>query len=165
MTDAPTAEAGPLARQLPQGGSFRLGPFAVDSEGRLRPDPVEGARFDFEWRGRAISAALHEGAIAARALLGRMPTSAIAAAARPGAFAALAELPALAPPGWAIALHPDHRIELGWSAPLAGPVNAPALLARLTGFLLDLAPYLDLLEEAGIVLSGEPSGTANTCPG
>ncbi len=144
-----TPEAGPLARQMPGGGSFRFGPFAVDSQGRLRPDPAEGARFRFHWRDRRIDAELHEGRLAVTALLGRVPSSAAAAAARPGAFAILSELPALVPPSWSVRLRPDHRIELAWSAPLAGPLSAPTLLAMLTGFLVDSAPYLDLLDESG----------------
>ncbi len=159
-------DAGPLARQLPVGGCFRLGPFAVDADGGLRPDPAQGASFQFLWRDRVVETTLHGTAIRARALLGRVPTSAAAAPARPGAFAALAELPGLAPEGWQIALRPDHRIELTWSASLAAPVGAPALVSHLTEFLLRLAPYLDWLEEAGIDPWGSAAGgSANTWPG
>ena len=149
-------DTGPLARQLRGGGGFRLGPFAVDPQGRLRPDPAEGARFRFHWRDRSIEAELHEAHFAVTALLGRVPSSAAAAAARPGAFAVLSELPAMVPPAWSVRLRADHRIELAWSAALAGPLDAPGLLALLTGFLIESAPYLDLLDESGI----DPPGAA-----
>ncbi len=149
-TSTLTNDAGPRTSQLRGGGGFRLGPFAVDSHGGLRPAPAEGARFRFHWRNRSIEAELHESSFALTALLGRVPSSAAAAAARPGAFAVLSELPAIVPPDWSVRLRPDHRIEIAWAATLARPLDAPGLLSLLTSFLIESAPYLDLLDESGI---------------
>ena len=45
------------------------------------------------------------------------------------------------------------------------PITATDLLVELTRFLLELGPYLELLDEAGIAGAAVGSGSANTWPG
>jgi len=159
-----------------------LGPFRVDAAGGLEPiqsDSEPG--FTCRWRGRALYARLMPGdqsdwRLRLRAPLGRVPSSARApdAARRPSGFTLLRGLPAILPDGWRIGLAADHRVllEAERRAPL--PITATGLIAEITMFLLALAPYLDVLEEAGLATpsdtgadngadhGGDPGGTVNT---
>jgi hypothetical protein len=99
-----------------------------------------------------------------QAPLGRVPSSARTsdAARRLPGFALLRELPATLPKGWRIGLGPDHRVLLEAECRAALPITATALIAEVTSFLLELAPYLDVLDEAGLTAPADPAGTANT---
>lgn len=156
---------------------FVLGPFTVDRAGRLLPNADEPfPAFSLDWRGRAVEVWLARppeggvGRIGLRASLGRVPSTAGGGRGRPGlggrggqraaVFAALRGLPGLLPAGWRMELLADHSVGLVAEAALALPATAAALLGVVTGFLLDAAPYLDLLEESGVA-----AGTVNTWPG
>jgi hypothetical protein len=60
-----------------------------------------------------------------------------------------------------VGLAADHGVLLEASCPVALPVTATGLISEVTGFLLTLTPYLDVVDEAG---SAAPSGvgSANT---
>jgi hypothetical protein len=148
--------------------SLTLGPFHVDAEGGLLPiEPGAPPAFTFRWRDRLIRAVLvpddpPERRLRLRARLGRMPSSvrpAEAARRGPG-FALLRGLHAALPADWQIGLGPDHGVLLEAMRPVALPITATGLVSEVTCFLLTLAPYLDVLDEAGLA---EPSvGTAKT---
>ncbi len=149
---------------------FMLGPFAVDPEGRIAPrDPDAMPAFFFRWRGRVIRARLRQagaeqGHLLLRSVLGRVPSTAAMPDIRGQSFAALRWLPRAVPPTWSLHLLPDHRVLLDVGGDIALPITASGLLRELTGFVLELSPYLDLLEELGMAPSGggaEP-GMANT---
>lgn len=145
-----------------------LGPFHVDTEGGLVPiEPGAPPSFTFRWRDRLIRAALvpdesPERRLRLRARLGRMPSSARPAeAARRGpGFALLRDLHPALPADWQIGLAPDHGVLLEATRPVPTPITATGLVGEVTCFLLTLAPYLDLLDEAG--LTAPSGGTANT---
>jgi hypothetical protein len=90
--------------------------------------------------------------LSVQAVAGRVPSTASpeGAAARRQCLAVLRLMPEALPEGWRLSLSADHRVVIESSLPLAAPPTATGLLARITGFLLALAPYLDLLEEAGL---------------
>lgn len=153
--------------------SLTLGPFRMDAAGGLAP-VVPGAppRFTFRWRDRLVHAALlprasTQGRLRLRARLGQVPSSARPpdAARRPQSFAALRHLMGLLPADWHVGLAPDHRVLLEAERPVALPISAAGLVGEVTCFLLTLAPYLDLLDEAGVAASPEGGGMVNTCPG
>lgn len=146
-----TEPVGPLARRLPAQGGFRVGPFMVDASGRLTPwELLHPPGFHFAWRNRRMQAELADGLLSVTAWLGRVPSTLGGEAMRPPVFDTLRDLPpALAPP-WRVRVLPDHQVALDWSAPLEQPVLATALITGLTCFLLELGPYLDLLEEVGV---------------
>lgn len=146
---------------------FTLGPFAVDGQGRLSPraDAASAPGFVFHWRDRLVHAQLTgpaqgTGELALEATLGRVPSSASveSPARRARSFALLRSLPPLLPPDWTMRLLPDHRIHLRVGTKLALPVTAIGLVTALTGFLMTLAPYLDLLDEDGVAAGKLPAG-------
>ncbi|HUB16814.1 MAG TPA: hypothetical protein VMB34_33070 [Acetobacteraceae bacterium] len=153
---------------MPFDAPFILGPFAVDAMGRL--SPCSGTAlpgFLFRWRGRMIRAKFtQDGAGECRLLLnttlGRVPSTAGTdnPRLRPDSFQALRALPRSLPGRWRVALLPDHRVRLDADAEIV-PNTATELLVELTRFLLELAPYLDVLDEAGIAAAGE-AGSVNT---
>jgi hypothetical protein len=150
--------------------TMTLGPFRVDAAGTLEPiesGPAPG--FTCSWRNRKVHAKLLPGEpsdwrLQLQAPLGRVPSSARTsdAARRLPGFALLRELPATLPKGWRIGLGPDHRVLLEAECRAALPITATALIAEVTSFLLELAPYLDVLDEAGLTAPADPAGTANT---
>lgn len=159
---------------MPFDAPFMLGPFAVDALGRLAPgEPTAMPGFLFRWRGRLIRAKFEPATpeqyrLVLHATLGRVPSTASPreAALRPHSFELLHLLPRALPGRWRVMLLPDHRVRLEAESQVALPITATDLLAELTRFLLELAPYLDVLDEAGIAgvppEAGSEAGTANT---
>jgi hypothetical protein len=157
----------------PDDTALTFGPFRVDAAGGLAPiEPAAPPRFTFRWRDRLVHASLQEGEVPAgslrlRAQLGRVPSSALPpeAARRPQSFTLLRSLPATLPQDWRVGLTPDHRVVLEAECHVALPITATGLVGEVTGFLLRLAPYLDVLDEVGLATSPEAAGRVNTCPG
>lgn len=134
---------------------FSLGPFSVDSEGRLAPlrrdVPVA---FSVRWRGRVIHASLAStggdgGLLRMRSTLGCIPSTASNPEARVVCLEMMRNLPGAVPAAWKIRLLPDHRPQMEYDTVLVLPVTAANLVTELTAFLLDLEPYLDLMDESG----------------
>lgn len=155
---------------MPFDAPFMLGPFSVDAAGRLAPSsPTAIPAFLFRWRGRVVRARLGQpeadrGRLMLRCVLGRVLSTADAAdGLRAQSFAALRWLSRELPPLWEIGLLPDHRVLLEVQAEIAVPITATGLIAELAGFVLSLAPYLELLEELGVApLGASAPGMANT---
>jgi hypothetical protein len=139
---------------MPLDTPFVLGPFRVDPDGRLtplRPDAAPG--FSVRWRGRALHARLRAagGELTIGATLGRVPSSSGGASAqRAGSFRLLRALSASLPDGWRVSLRADHRVALEATASLGAPTTAVQLLTAVARFVLELDPYLDLIDEAGM---------------
>ena len=132
---------------------FRLGPFVVDGAGRLSPGAAESfPAFSVCWRDRVLHMRRAiSGSLEVRAVLGRIPSTAGPDRAwRAEAFSTLRGLPALLPDGWAVSLFADHRVGLELGAGLELPTTATALVTAVTLLLLALAPYLDVLDAAGV---------------
>ena len=154
---------------MPFDAPFILGPFAVDARGRLSPrGPAALPGFLFRWRGRVIRARFvqddaGQGRLTLTAALGRVPSTAGAGdpQTRPTSFQLLHLLPRVLPGRWRMVLLPDHRVRLEAEADIL-PVTATELLVELTRFLLEVAPYLDVLDEAGIAGTEGEVGSANT---
>lgn len=143
-----------------------LGPFLVAPDGALAlRDPAARPALRFRWRARPVEALLAPDRLVLRALLGRVPSTASGAPRRMPVFTALQCLPSALPQSWRLLLLPDHRVLVEGEVSLPRPATAAALLAGLAGFALALAPYLDLLEEAGVVPAEGEAGTVKTCPG
>lgn len=158
---------------MPFDAPFMLGPFAVDAMGRLAPsDPNALPAFLFHWRDRMVRARFAQsgpdsGEIRLRVTLGRVPSTAspLDPESRGRSFALLRTLPRALPPEWQVVLLPDHCVRLEAVTELTLPITATVLLVELTRFLLRLAPYLDLLDEAGVAGAVADAGKAKTCPG
>ncbi|HUN44240.1 MAG TPA: hypothetical protein VMU81_28445 [Acetobacteraceae bacterium] len=154
---------------MPFDAPFILGPFAVDARGRLSArGPTALPGFLFRWRGRVIRAKFvqdetGDGRLALTATLGRVPSTAGKSdpRIRPTSFQIIHLLPRVLPGRWRMVLLPDHRVRLEAEAHIL-PVTATELLAELTRFLLELAPYLDVLDEAGIAGTEAAAGSVNT---
>lgn len=153
---------------MPLDAPLTLGPFNVAPDGRLSPStPDRFPSFRVAWRGHVVQARLtgagaDGGTLALQAMLGRVPSTGQpgggAAPPREVAFATLRALPDTLPPGWKLALLPDHRIIAEAQIQLRLPTTADSLLTELTLFMLRLAPYLDLLAEgAGVELVAQPA--------
>jgi hypothetical protein len=138
---------------------FRLGPFTVDGEGRMTPfAPADTPGFLFRWRDRVIRARLLQddtdgGRLVLQTTLGQVASTAGTPdpELRPRSFALLHWLPRSVPPEWQVQLLADHRVRLETGMRIALPITAADLLSKVTVFLLALAPYLDLLDEVGLV--------------
>jgi hypothetical protein len=168
-------------------GPFRLGPFLVDTQGRVQPsEPGHFPRFHAVWRGCPVQASLDADGAAEEtaapggaanlllsAIVGRVPSTAGADAARnqqrrSAAFGALQALVGGAAQGPHLRLLPDHRVAMQAVRPVAMPASAADLLTQITCFLLDLGPYLDLLAEADVPVEAvgaavsSSGGTAKT---
>lgn len=141
---------------------FKLGPFTVDAEGRLSPcQPGAAPAFLFRWHGRVVRSRLAQFGTAEMGLvlqaemaLGRVPSTARVTdeTERPRSFALLRWLTRVMPAGWRVRLSPDHRVWLEAETPIGLPITAAALVTQITCFALDLAPYLDLLDETGVTV-------------
>jgi hypothetical protein len=158
---------------MPFDAPFMLGPFAVDAMGRLsprRPSALPG--FFFRWRGRLIHAkfeqtAQERGQLVLQATLGRVPSTANPrdSSLRAHSFQLLHLLPRALPVPWRVFLLPDHRVQLEANSEVDLPITATNLLVELTRFSLDLEPYLDVLDEAGIAGGAVGLGKAKIWPG
>ena len=145
---------------MPFDAPFKLGPFTVDSTGRLSPlEPNAPPVFLFRWHGRVVRARLAQQAEPAEGLtllaeiaLGRVPSTAgiYDETSRPRSFALVRWLSRVVPSGWRLYLAPDHRIWLNVETPIGMPITAAALLTRITCLAMELGPYLDLLDETGV---------------
>jgi hypothetical protein len=168
---------------MPFDTPFRFGPFKVDSQGRMQPsEPGQFPTFHVAWRNVAVHARLDgdgpegpaHGRLRFSAVVGRVPSTAggepaHSRARRAEAFELLGGLAASGDGPWRLRLAADHRLVMEASRDVGLPVSAVDLLTQVTCSLLSLAPYLDLLGEAGLLseVSGSgasPStgGTANT---
>ena len=143
---------------MPLNPPYILGPFSVDVEGRIAPRTgAEMPNVLFQWRGRRMHARMvghdADGSLCITTTLGRVPSSAdpACAALRPLSLAILRGLPDALPARWRIRLLADHRARLEAEIAMPWPVTAVALVTELSRFLLALAPYLDLLDEASAV--------------
>jgi hypothetical protein len=140
-----------------------IGPFAVAENGAIGPaSPELRPVLRFAWRGHACEAAVGTRALTLRAWAGRIPSTAEPAACRTTAFGAISEVAQGLPEGWSARLAPDHRVRLEADRGLAGPVSAVALIAEMVRFVLEIEPYLDRLDAAGV---SDSTGTAKTWPG
>ena len=166
---------------MPLDTPFRLGQFLVDRQGRLLPGtPDATPTLHLHWRGLAICIRLvttapgddaageggagEGGRIAMSAVVGRVPSTAAdvpgAASRRARALASLDALSAVIGDGWRVRLLPDHRASIEAARAIALPATARALLIGVTCFLLDLAPYLDLMADSDFAV--EAAGIVNT---
>jgi hypothetical protein len=162
---------------------FRLGPFIVDDVGGLSPGaPDMFPSFSVCWRDRVLHLRLAhapepgaaQGKLGVRVVLGRVPSTAgadVASAARrrEEAFAILRALPSVLPAGWEISLLADHSVQLALETDLEMPTKATALVTAVTLLLLELTPYLDVLDAGGIAAvpraAASGTGMANAWPG
>lgn len=127
-----------------------MGPFEVDNSGALFPrDEDAPPCFSFEWRGRHVAARLDGAVLRLRARAGLVPSS-VAGVPRLPVFAMIRGLPRALPGHWKVNLEPSHAVRIEIEIPLGGDVTASTLMTALTAQLLELAPYLDLLEENGV---------------
>ena len=58
------------------------------------------------------------------------------------------------PSDWRVVLLADHRVWLETEPRVELPITAASLITEITRFALDLAPYLELMDETGLTLSG-----------
>ena len=132
-----------------------LGPFVMDSEGRLTPRLSDvPPRFLVRWRGRTVRAHVlgadgAGGTLALQSVLGRVPSSAAAGGGRAQSFELLCALRRGSLDAWKLRLLPDHRAVLEAEAQIALPITAVGLVGEVTGFLLAVTPYFDLMDEIG----------------
>ncbi len=130
----------------------------MDSDGRLSPVEHEASpAFLFRWRDRVVRSRLAltdatTGQLTMQTVVGRVPSTADTKdeTLRPRSFVLLHWLSRAVPDDWQMSLSPDHRVSLTTEMPVDLPITAAALVTRITCFALALAPYLDLLDEAGV---------------
>ena len=137
---------------------FRLGPFEVDSEGRLSPVVHEASpAFLFRWRDRVVRSRLALtdatlGRLTMQTVVGRVPSTAVSAdeTLRPRSFVLLHWLSHEVPKDWQMSLSPDHRVSLMTesSSRIADHGGRPGNQDHL--LRIGAGPYLDLLDEAGV---------------
>jgi hypothetical protein len=154
---------------MPMHPPFNLGPFTVDGEGRVAPrDQETFPAFNVLWRGRSVRAQITHGApsdghLQLRAVLGRVPSTA-GGGTRTGlrelSFASLRAIQRDLPQDWHVSLLPNHSAMLEAETGIDLPITAIGLVTEITGFLLTLAPYLDLLDEGGMPGAAAGSGKA-----
>jgi hypothetical protein len=130
---------------------MKLGPFLVTDGGKLSfRAPEAEARFSFVWRKRCFAIRLHDGRLDSAVPIGRVPSSSAGAERRATALPMLRALSQQFPARWRLSLLPDHRIQLEIAQDLAWPATAAALFTPLFGLVMQVAPVLDLMEEAGL---------------
>src|SRR5690349_6502933 len=103
---------------MPFDAPFMIGPFSVDSTGRLSPgDPDTAPAFLFRWHDRTVRARLAQadagtGRLRMQVTVGRVPSTASTPdeTIRPRSFALLRGLMKSAPVGWHMDLLADHRV-------------------------------------------------------
>lgn len=149
--------------------SYRLGPFKVDVDGGLMPPIDRSARFRVNWRGCAVSAGMRAAlderteeivSLELSAIIGRVPSSASGGPPqRENALELLRGMAGAVPEGLTVGLSADHRLVLQSERRLEVPVTARRLVAEVTEFVLEVAPYLDLAGESGALV---PVGMVNT---
>jgi hypothetical protein len=54
------------------------------------------------------------------------------------------------PESWRLSLLPDHDVRLETNVSIALPITAAGLVIEMTRFALDLAPFLELIDEVGL---------------
>jgi hypothetical protein len=142
---------------MPFNEPFVLGPFSIDADGRLSPtrqDVLPG--FSVRWRGRTIHARLarndtsEEGRLYIQSSLGRIPSTASDPATRVACFAMIRGLMPELPETWRVRLLPDHQPQLEAEAAVALPITVTNLVTELASFLLEVSPFLDLMDQAGV---------------
>lgn len=146
---------------MPFDAPFRLGPFSVDSAGRLSPsEPTAAPAFLFRWHDRVVRARLRQadaatGQLTLQVAPARVRSTASAAdeTLRPRSFAFVHWLGRVLPPTWRVVLLADHRVWMETDTPIALPITAVGLITEITCFALDLAPYLELMDEIGLTPS------------
>jgi len=127
-----------------------MGPFEVDPSGALFPrDGDTPPCFGFRWRDREIAARLEGDTLLLTARVGRVPSTA-QNVPRPPAFEVLRGLRHALPADWRVSVEASHAIRIEIETTLEGKITAAGLISAVTGHMLELAPYLDLLEEAGV---------------
>ncbi len=130
-------------------GVFPLGPFLVEESGKLTfRSPNQEAALSFAWHGRRFSARIVPGRIKFSSVIGHIPSSASGAHRRQSALTCMRALPPLLPPDWSVRLSPDHRVHVDVAETMEWPAHATDLMIPLLRFLLQLGPYLDLLDES-----------------
>ncbi len=153
---------------MPFDAPLTLGPFSVDSDGRLSPtSPDNFPAFNVTWMGRQIWATMNnaEGCgLALSVVVGRVPSTAgTADGRRRDILRTVIQLPGVLPPGWTAQLAADHRVVLSTQTTFKVPSTVTELVTALTSFLLNLGPYLELLDEAGLAVAGRAAaGVAKT---
>jgi hypothetical protein len=143
---------------MPFDAPFKLGPFTVDSGGRISPgDPEAAPAFLFRWRDRVVRARLGQagaadGQLSLQGIIARVASTAGTPdeTLRPRSFALVRWLEKSVPAAWQVRLLADHRVWLETETRIGLPITAAALITEITRFLLELAPYLDLLDETGL---------------
>jgi len=127
-----------------------MGPFEVDPTGALFPrDGDAPPCFGFAWRNREVGARLIGDVLRLTARVGRVPSSA-ANVPRVPAFEALRGMRNALPEDWKVSVEASHAVRIEIETRLAGKLTAAGLMTALTRQMLELGPYLDLLEEAGV---------------
>ncbi|MEJ0018361.1 MAG: hypothetical protein WDN25_17725 [Acetobacteraceae bacterium] len=158
---------------MPFNAPFKLGPFSVDSAGRLSPGkPGAAPAFLFLWHDRAVRARLAQadaetGRLVLQVALARVRSTASAAAdgtLRPRSFTLLHWLENAVPRGWHVGLLADHTVWLKADTLVGMPITAVGLVTEITRFALELAPFLALMDEVGLTVAdpgpaspGEPA--------
>jgi len=127
-----------------------MGPFEVDRCGALFPrDGDAPPCFGFAWRNREIAARLEGDVLVLIARVGRVPSSALNVPRLP-AFEVLGGLRRALPADWRVSVEASHAVRIEIETTLQGSLTAAGLITALTTQMLELAPFLDLLEEAGV---------------
>ena len=146
---------------MPFDAPFKLGPFSVDAEGRLSPcDPVTAPVFLFRWHHRLVRARIDQADIETGRLILQVTLARVRSTAstpdetlRPRSFALLHWLERTVPQAWQVALLADHRVWMETTTSIALPITAASLITEITEFALQLVPYLELMDEAGLTLA------------
>jgi hypothetical protein len=148
---------------MPFKGSFLLGPFSVDAEGRLSPARQDvSPGFSIWWRQRVVHARLmqsdtRDGHLFIQSSLGRIPSTASDPATRLACFSMLRSFLSMLPRSWTVRLLPDHQPQLDMEIIVSLPITVTNLVTELALFLLLLSPYLALTEKAGVEVVGRSS--------
>jgi hypothetical protein len=131
--------------------SMPFGPFLITDGGRLSfRAPNTEARFTFSWRKRSFAIVLQGGHLGCAVPVGRLPSTSGGVARRDAAMRLLRALGQHTPAGWHLRLLPDHRVQLHTQQDLTWPNTAAALITPIFGLVMQTAPVIDLLEEAGL---------------